>query len=497
MEIAAQPITTNVATSNGKMSTAITVAHGDGIGPEIMKATLRILKAAGARLDIEEIEIGEKVYLSGNTAGISAEAWESLRRTKVFLKAPITTPQGGGYKSLNVTARKVLGLYANVRPCVSYHPFVYTKHPVMDIVIVRENEEDLYAGIEHQQTDEVIQCLKLISKPGTEKIIRYAFEYAKAYGRKKVTCFTKDNIMKMTDGLFHKTFDRIGEEYPEIKKEHWIVDIGAAKLAETPEIFDVIVMPNLYGDILSDVAAQITGSVGLAGSANIGDGFAMFEAIHGSAPILAGTDKANPSGLILAAVQMLVHIKQADIAEKIHNAWLRTLEDGIHTDDIYNDTVSKAIVGTQDFADTVIERLGLMPQKFQPVDYANGNKHFDIKITQEPPAVKELVGIDVFLHFRDRNPENLAALLKDIESSGMKLKMITNRGTKVWPNGFPETFCTDHWRCRFMREPQQGVSYQAAIDLLQKIHHRKLEVIKTENLYLMDGKQSFSAGQGQ
>lgn len=497
MEIAAQPITTNVATSNGKMSTAITVAHGDGIGPEIMKATLRILKAAGARLDIEEIEIGEKVYLSGNTAGISAEAWESLRRTKVFLKAPITTPQGGGYKSLNVTARKVLGLYANVRPCVSYHPFVYTKHPVMDIVIVRENEEDLYAGIEHQQTDEVIQCLKLISKPGTEKIIRYAFEYAKAYGRKKVTCFTKDNIMKMTDGLFHKTFDRIGEEYPEIKKEHWIVDIGAAKLAETPEIFDVIVMPNLYGDILSDVAAQITGSVGLAGSANIGDGFAMFEAIHGSAPILAGTDKANPSGLILAAVQMLVHIKQADIAEKIHNAWLRTLEDGIHTGDIYNDTVSKAIVGTQDFADTVIERLGLMPQKFQPVDYANGNKHFDIKITQEPPAVKELVGIDVFLHFRDRNPENLAALLKDIESSGMKLKMITNRGTKVWPNGFPETFCTDHWRCRFMREPQQGVSYQAAIDLLQKIHHRKLEVIKTENLYLMDGKQSFSAGQGQ
>ena len=343
----------------------------------------------------------------------------------------------------------------------------------------------------------MIQCLKLISKPGTEKIIRYAFEYAKAYGRKKVTCFTKDNIMKMTDGLFHKTFDRVGEEYPEIAKEHMIVDIGAAKLAETPEIFDVIVMPNLYGDILSDVAAQITGSVGLAGSANIGDGFAMFEAIHGSAPDIAGTDKANPSGLLLGAVQMLVHIKQADVAEKIHNAWLRTLEDGIHTGDIYKDKVSKALVGTRDFADAVIERLGLLPQKFRPVDYSNGNKHFAIKVTPEPPAVKELVGVDVFLHFRDRNPENLAALLKDIESSGMQLKMITNRGTKVWPNGFPETFCTDHWRCRFIREHQQGVSYQAAIDLLQKIHHKKLEVIKTENLYLMDGKQSFSAGQGQ
>jgi isocitrate dehydrogenase len=178
------------------------VAYGDGIGPEIMEATLRILEAAGAALDIEVISIGEKVYNQGNSAGIEQSAWDSLRRTRVFLKAPITTPQGGGFKSLNVTTRKVLGLYANVRPCVSYHPFVQTKHPKMDVVIVRENEEDLYAGIEHQQTDEVVQCIKLISRPGTEKIVRYAFEYAKAYGRKKVSCFTKDNIMKLTDGLF-------------------------------------------------------------------------------------------------------------------------------------------------------------------------------------------------------------------------------------------------------------------------------------------------------
>ena len=281
--------------------TKITVAKGDGIGPEIMDATLDILRAAGARLDIEEIEIGEKVYLRGNSAGIEASAWDSLRRTKVFLKAPITTPQGGGFKSLNVTTRKVLGLFANVRPCISYHPFVQTKHPVMDVVIIRENEEDLYAGIEHQQTDEVVQCLKLISRPGTEKIIRYAFEYARAYKRRKVTCFTKDNIMKMTDGLFHRIFTEVGREYPELEQEHWIVDIGAAKLADTPEMFDVIVMPNLYGDILSDVAAQITGSVGLAGSANIGAGFAMFEAIHGSAPRIAGMNKANPSGLLLGS----------------------------------------------------------------------------------------------------------------------------------------------------------------------------------------------------
>lgn len=497
MEILTQTVAESTQQHITTTSVPVTVAHGDGIGPEIMGATLKILKAAGARIDIEEIEIGEKVYLNGNTSGIGSEAWESLRRTKVFLKAPITTPQGGGFKSLNVTTRKVLGLYANVRPCVSYHPYVRTKHPVMDVVIVRENEEDLYAGIEHQQTDEVIQCLKLISRPGTEKIIRYAFEYARAYGRKKVTCFTKDNIMKMTDGLFHKTFDRIGAEYPELEKEHWIVDIGAAKLAETPEVFDVIVMPNLYGDILSDVAAQITGSVGLAGSANIGDGFAMFEAIHGSAPRIAGTDKANPSGLILAAVQMLVHIKQSDVAELVHNAWLRTIEDGVHTADIYDSGVSKTRVGTQGFAEAVIERLGQRPEKFATADYSNGDKHFNIRVSEPEPMVKELIGVDVFLHHKDRDPEALAALIKDIESGGMQLRMITNRGTKVWPNGFPETFCTDHWRCRFTREPQQGVSYQAVIDLLQRIHHRKMDVIKKENLYLMDGKPSFSAGQGQ
>lgn len=487
--------TVELMKSNKKVP--ITVAYGDGIGPEIMSATLNVLKAAGARLEIDEIEIGEKKYLNGNSSGIESTSWDSLRRTRVFLKAPITTPQGGGYKSLNVTIRKVLGLYANIRPCVSYHPYITTKHPVMDVVIVRENEEDLYAGIEHQQTDEVVQCLKLISKPGTEKIIRYAFEYARAYNRKKVTCFTKDNIMKMTDGLFHKTFDKVGAEYPDLEKEHWIVDIGAAKLADTPEQFDVIVMPNLYGDILSDVAAQITGSVGLGGSANIGDGFAMFEAIHGSAPDIAGLNLANPSGLILASVQMLVHIGQSDVAEKIHNAWLRTIEEGIHTSDIYNPSTSKLLVGTTEFANAVIERLEQQPIMFRPVDYSASVADFNIKVTPVKPANKELVGVDIFLHYKERDPNKLAELISDLDANGMKLTMITNRGTKVWPDGFPETFCTDHWRCRFKNDMKNGVSYQSVVDLMQKIHHKKLDIIKTENLYLMDGVSMFSAGQGQ
>ncbi|HEX6865082.1 MAG TPA: isocitrate/isopropylmalate family dehydrogenase, partial [Thermoanaerobaculia bacterium] len=265
-----------VSEAQAPRSSRITVAHGDGIGPEIMAATLHVLQEAGARLDVETIEIGEGVYRRGYSAGIQPEAWDSLRRTRVFLKAPITTPQGGGFKSLNVTVRKTLGLFANVRPCAAYAPFIATLHPGMDVVIIRENEEDLYAGIEHRQTDEVVQCLKLISRPGTERLVRYAFEYARRNGRRKVSCFTKDNIMKLTDGLFHRVFDEVGAEYPDLEKEHWIVDIGAAKLADRPDLFDVVVLPNLYGDILSDVAAEVAGSVGLAGSANIGEHGAMF-----------------------------------------------------------------------------------------------------------------------------------------------------------------------------------------------------------------------------
>jgi isocitrate dehydrogenase len=476
----------------------ITVAYGDGIGPEIMDATLRIIQAAGAAIETEVIEIGEKVYLGGNSAGIAPEAWESLRRTKVFLKAPITTPQGGGFKSLNVTTRKVLGLYANVRPCISYHPYVKTKHPIMDVIIVRENEEDLYAGIEHQQTDEVVQCLKIMSKPGSEKIVRYAFEYARAYGRKKVTCFTKDNIMKMTDGMFHKMFDEVGKEYPDIEQEHWIIDIGAAKLADTPEIFDVIVMPNLYGDILSDVAAQITGSVGLAGSANIGETCAMFEAIHGSAPRRAGQNLANPSGLLLGAVQMLVHIGQADVAEKVHNAWLKTLEDGVHTYDIFKEGTSVEKVGTREFADAVIARLGQKPASLPASDYSKAKSAtFNIKVTPTVPAKKELVGVDVFLHYADRDANKLGELVKDFKAGNMELTMITNRGVKVWPNGFPETFCTDHWRLRYKSETYQPSNYSDVIQLLTAIHQAGFDIIKTENLVTMNGEAMFSAGQGQ
>lgn len=479
------------------LPTRITVANGDGIGPEIMEATLSILKAAGARLEIEKIEVGEKVYLDGNTSGISKDAWETIRRNRIFLKAPITTPQGGGYKSLNVSIRKMLGLYANVRPCVSLYPFVRTKHPVMDVVIIRENEEDLYAGIEHQQTDEVVQCLKLISRPGCEKIVRYAFEYARQYKRRKVSCFSKDNIMKQTDGMFHQVFKEVASQYPDIENEHWIVDIGAARLADSPEAFDVIVMPNLYGDILSDVAAQITGSVGMAGSSNIGESCAMFEAIHGSAPLLAGKNMANPSGLLQGAVMMLNHIGQSDVAQKIQNAWLRTIEEGIHTIDIYKEGVSRQKVGTSEFAQAVIENIGYKPAALTPVAYVKGSLLNIPKYQRKVAAKKELLGVDVFVHWSGSNPDEIAQLLQELNTPEVKLSMITNRGIKVWPEGFEETFCTDHWRCRFISPEEKPVSKELIPAILSKAVEKGLDTIKTENLYAFNGKPSFSLGQGQ
>jgi len=393
----------------------ITIAKGDGIGPEIMDATLRILKAANARIEWDEIEIGEQLYLTGNTSGIDKKAWEKIIGNRVFLKAPITTPQGGGYKSLNVTMRKTLGLYANIRPCKSFHPFVATKHPDMDVVIIRENEEDLYAGIEHQQTDEVVQCLKLISRPGCEKIIRYAFEYAKLYKRKKVSCFVKDNIMKLTDG---------------------------------------------------------------------------------SAPPIAGQNVANPSGLLRAAVMMLSHIGQQDVAEVVKNAWSCTIEEGIHTSDIFKKGISRQLVGTTEFADAVIERIGQKPSVIPIADYEKDVQLLLPTYTRKKATNKILKGVDVFVDWKGGEVNELANSLQQL-NNGIELTMITNRGVKVWPDGFDETFCTDHWRCRYEIPSEHAADKVYIPDLLRKAIDENIDVIKTENLYEFDGVKGFSLGQGQ
>lgn len=475
----------------------ITIAKGDGIGPEIMDAVLSILKAAEAPLNYEEIELGKNVYQDGFVSGLRPEVWDTIIKNKVLLKAPITTPQGGGYKSLNVTLRKTLGLFSNVRPCRSYHPFIATKHPQMDVVVVRENEEDLYAGIEHQQTEEVTQCLKLISRPGCEKIVRYAFEYAKAYRRKKVSCFVKDNIMKHTDGLFHKVFKEIAAEYPDIESDSWIIDIASARLADTPEMFDVIVTSNLYGDVISDIAAQISGSVGLAGSSNIGMQCAMFEAIHGSAPDIAGQNMANPSGLLQAAIMMLQYLGLSGSAALIENAWLKTLEDGIHTPDVYKDELSTELATTRSFAQAVIDRLGgPLPQSLTVAQGAINGRIMIPEYKRPVAREKVLKGVDVFVDWRGHNADDLAESLKKL-NNGIELTMITNRGVKVWPNGFDETFCTDHWRCRYEYKSDGQADKSWITQLMSKAIEEKIDIIKSENLYEFDGERCYSLGQGQ
>lgn len=499
------------------MTKTITVAFGDGIGPEIMESTLEILRASGVDLKFNIIEVGKKIYEKGFNSGLMPSAWESLNETKIILKAPITTPQGGGYKSLNVTIRKKLGLYSNVRPVSSFHPFVECNFPKMDVVIIRENEEDLYAGIEHRQTDQTFQCLKLVTKKGCEKIIRYAFEYATVNSRKKVTCFSKDNIMKMTDGLFHKTFDEIAKEYPQIQTDHYIIDIGCARLASKPEIFDVIVTMNLYGDIISDIAAEISGSVGLAGSANIGDDYAMFEAIHGSAPDIANQDIANPTGLIQASVMMLVHMNESFFANKIRNALYKTIEDGIHTADIFNAKTSTKKVGTKEFTQAVIKNLNHSPSQLAVANFINktieesqNNKQKSaVKIQQKDQ--KSLIGIDLFIDW-NKNFEELLNLLKSLESEKFELKMISAKGLLLFPlidkNMMPN-YDGDLTTLRFVGKgicgkstseilnPNIKIEHKDITELLNYLIDKNIDFVKYEGLYLFNDKVAFTSGQGE
>lgn len=522
-------------TQNNSMIKTITVAYGDGIGPEIMESTLRVLLASGALLKINAIEVGKKIYEQGFNSGLLPSAWESLNDSKVILKAPITTPQGGGYKSLNVTMRKKLGLYANVRPVSSFYPFVATNFPKMDLVIIRENEEDLYAGIEYRQSQQTFECLKLITKKGCEKIIRYAFEYAVANGRKKVSCFSKDNIMKMTDGIFHKIFDEIAKQYPEIATDHYIIDIACARLAARPEIFDVIVTLNLYGDIISDIAAEISGSVGLAGSANIGENYAMFEAIHGSAPDIAGQNIANPTGLINAAVMMLVHLGQSDIANKIRNALYKTLEDGVHTADIFNEKTSQKKVGTAEFADAVIANLGAIPSQLPMANFVNKNAESSEKslaknanqanageVSKQSLASKienkSLIGFDLYIEW-SKSFEELLVELKNMESAVFELKMISAKGLLLFPlidAHMMPNYDGGLTALRFIGKGITGKSSGEIIDASKTISQTAIfelcdnltkiaaddqtqlfDIVKFEGLYLFDGKPGYTSGQGE
>ena len=505
------------------MNYRITLIKGDGIGPEITDAVVKILENAECKLEYDEAIVGEQIYNKDVSSGIDDNAWKIIRRNNVMLKAPITTPMGGvnkslnvtikapittpmggGYKSLNVTMRKELGLYVNLRPSISYYPIIKKSPEVMDLVIVRENEEDLYAGIEYKQTYGSATSLKLLTKAGSLKICHFAFEYARKHKRKKVTCMVKDNIMKMTDGMFYKAFLEVAKHYPDIVNEHYIIDIGAARIACHSEIFDVIVTENLYGDIISDIASEVSGSVGIAGSANLGDKYAMFEAIHGSAPRMAGLNTANPTAFLNGAIMMLRHLGMHDKANLINNAVFATLENGYHTKDLYVEGYSKMLTGTKEFADAVIDHFGQKPKNFKVIDEKNSGafenfdsiKYSEFLNTGAHKSTKKLVGVDFFIDYDTKNPSEIADKISHlINDSCLKLSSILSKGLKVWPTTHDKRveFC-DNWMCRFLFENDGNHSN---ISDVMELLSEEFDVIKMEKLYTFDGQNGYSAGQGE
>jgi isocitrate dehydrogenase len=475
-----------------KQSVRVSLIYGDGIGPEVVRAARRVVEAAGAVIDWEEVEAGAAVFRRGIASGVPAETIDSISRTRVALKGPLETPVGYGEKSANVTLRKLFETYGNIRPVreLAGVPTAFSGRGI-DLVVVRENVEDLYAGIEHQQTPDVAQCLKLISRPGCERIVRLAFEVARAEGRSEVVCATKANIMKLTEGLLKRVFEELASEYAEINARHLVVDNAAHQLARRPEQFDVIVTTNMNGDILSDLTSGLTGGLGFAPSANIGRDVAIFEAVHGSAPKYAGQDSANPTAVILSAVMLLRHIGDIETAARIERAVVATLAGGVHTRDVAGEPV-----GTTAFTDAIIERLD------SAGDDADGSVRRrrplsipDLEPTSYAPATRDVVGADVFVEWRG-SPADLAAAVEPLVEDGpLRLKMISNRGTMVYP-GRAAPSVVDHYRCRFMARGEGGIGEADILALLQRMSGH-VPWMHIEKLQTFDGEPGFTRAQGE
>jgi isocitrate dehydrogenase len=473
----------------------VTLIEGDGIGPEVTGAVRRVLDAAGAPISWEIREAGAKVFRAGLQTGVPPETIASIRETRVALKGPLETPVGFGEKSANVTLRKLFETYANVRP-VRELPGVRTPFAGrgIDLVVVRENVEDLYAGIEHMQTPGVAQCLKLMSKKGCERIVRLAFEVAVAQGRQSVHCASKANIMKQTEGLMKRTFEEVAREYPQIKAHHIIVDNCAHMLVRAPEEFEVIVTSNMNGDILSDLSSGLIGGLGFAPGANLGDGIAIFEAVHGSAPRYAGQNIANPTAVLLSATMMLRHIDEFALAQKIEDALIVTFEQGTYTQDVK----PEGSVSTSAFADRVIENLGHRSKEWTARDH----KQLQIRPLAAGrdwvrPQTRTAVGVDVFVESAASPAElgpQIEALVTDLP---VRLKMISNRGTKVYPDNGGMTDCVDHWRCRFMRRDEsQPLDDATVLTLLGRIG-ASMRWMHVEKLETHDGAIAYTRAQGE
>ncbi len=479
-------------TEDGKK--LVTLIPGDGTGPEIVEAVRRIVEASGAAVAWEERLAGAKVFEMGHPSGVLPETVESVKKTRVVLKGPLETPVGFGEKSANVTLRKLFETFANVRP-VRELPGVKTPYSGrgIDLVVVRENIEDLYAAIEFMDTPGSAEAVKLITRKGCEKVVRLAFELARAEGRKSVACATKSNILKLTEGTLKRTFEEVAKEYDDIESWHIIVDNCAHQLVKRPEQFDVIVTTNMNGDILSDLTSALVGGLGFAPSANLGNDFAIFEAVHGSAPKYAGKNVINPTALLLSATMMLRYLGEFEAATKIENALARTLEDGIAPRDVVGD---EKAAKTTEFADAIISNLGSTPTSWKPRSY----KAFEVpRVSSRPDFVQarevKVVGVDVFVRSSMSATEIGERLEELAKASGLDLWMVSSRGTKVYPPTSTSLDVVDLWQCRFMGS--SGSVGDEEITRLLGVIAGEFEWVRVQKLLEIDGEPGFTKAQGE
>ncbi len=478
----------------------VTLIPGDGVGPECVEATRRIIEATGVQIAWEVRHAGESVFKQGIASGVPQETIESIRKTRCVLKGPLGTPVGYGEKSANVTLRKLFETYGNIRP-VRELPGVTTPYSGrgIDLVVVRENVEDLYAGIEHMQTPGVAQCLKLISRKGCEKIARLAFEFARSEGRKSVVCATKSNIMKMTEGMLKRTFEEVAKEYKDIESWHIIIDNACHQLVKRPEQFDVIVTTNMNGDIMSDLTSALIGGLGFAPSANLGNGIAIFEAVHGSAPKYAGKNVINPTAVLGSGIMMLRYLGEFEAANAVENALLVTLEEGkVRTGDVVGYDSGKN-AGTTQYTDEIIKNLGKKPSKWKVREYK------PIKMPEIPAAPdfvkvksRRVAGLDCFLE-SNLFPEELGKTVeKAIAGSDFNLKMCSSRGTKVYPPTGTVIDVNDQYRCRVMlKDGTASVSDAQIYDMLQRLTANGLKWAHLEKLQEFDGQPGWTKAQGE
>jgi isocitrate dehydrogenase len=481
----------------------IAVAKGDGIGPEIMEAVLGIFKANHVNLEYEYVDMGKWVFDKGFSNGMTPEAQQTIETLGILFKGPMETPKGKGVKSVNVTARKTWNTYANKRVFQTLHGVdtVFSKAGIpIDITVVRENIEDTYGGIEHMLTHDVALSRRFITRPGSLQVIKYAFEMASKKGTRRITCGHKANIMKITDGLFLECFYEVAKEYPHIKADDVIVDDLCMKMVTRPDQFDVVVLTNLQGDIVSDLCAGLVGGLGFAPSANIGDHICIFEAVHGTAPDIAGKNIANPTALLLSGLAMLRHLGFMENAAIIENALLYTLEQGYRTGD-FGDK-SKPALNTTEFANAIISNFGKQPVhgakpmlENKPITPTVFKLEKNPLIMSKEMEEETIVGVDLFIESAEQPTEVAEKCLKHTLDL-FKLITISNRGTQVWPKGSIFTNLVNQYRCRFESVGDAPLSQTDIIELCRRVS-ADFKICSTELLNMWGDKKAYSLAQGQ